>query len=162
MEPRRKALANPIVLTPELEKFFWKHVQKAEGDGCWFWKGARRKRGYGSCRGHAAHRVSFAVHYYAPPVDMEVCHTCDNPSCVRPDHLFLGTGKENMTDMANKGRRSPRSKEFTQDDHLRIEIEIVRLLQLGKSRLEIARELHVPVKTVRGLRAQYMWLPVPT
>lgn len=88
---------------------FWSRVNK--GDGCWMWTGAKMKkrRGYGAVRWDGitkyTHRVSWEITNGEIPDDMIVCHRCDNPPCVRPDHLFLGTDKDNYDDMVAKGRR---------------------------------------------------------
>jgi hypothetical protein len=89
---------------------FWEKVVK--GIECWLWIGATTRRGYGAI--HAAppsrkilvaSRVSWEIHYGAIPDGLFVCHRCDVPACVRPDHLFLGTDKENKADMMAKGRQ---------------------------------------------------------
>lgn len=93
---------------------FSKKVQK--GDYCWNWIAARNKLGYGviSYKGRPvlAHRLSFLLFKGEIPQGYCVCHTCDNPICVKPEHLWLGTHKENMRDKALKGRaRSPKGEE---------------------------------------------------
>jgi hypothetical protein len=80
---------------------FWARVLKSEG--CWLWKGAHPGK-YGQLDGRGAHVVSWELHFGPVPDGMHVCHKCDNPPCVRPDHLFLGTPLDNMTDKIAKGR----------------------------------------------------------
>lgn len=77
--------------------------------GCWIWQGNRRRRGYGvikNCERTAwsAHRVFYAAHVGPVPDDLFVLQKCDIPSCVNPEHLFLGTHQENMDDMVSKSR----------------------------------------------------------
>jgi hypothetical protein len=76
---------------------------------CWIWLGATTRDGYGVMgigrnKQHRAHRVSFEVFKGAIPEGMVVCHTCDTPRCVNPDHLFVGTVSDNTQDMLRKGR----------------------------------------------------------
>lgn len=92
-----------------LEKRFWKYVKKSHG--CWLWTGTRRPDGYGVIgrgkRGKGlirAHRLSWELVNGLVPVGKFVCHKCDNPSCVRPGHLFLGTNLDNIRDMRMKCR----------------------------------------------------------
>ena len=87
---------------------FWAHVRKS--DGCWLWTGYVDHRGYGrlTWRGQnyrLAHRVSYEL-AHADPAGLCVCHRCDNPLCVRPEHLFLGTRADNNRDMVAKGRQA--------------------------------------------------------
>lgn len=87
-------------------------------NGCWPWLAAKTKDGYGQFnvggRMQYAHRVSYGM-FVGPIGEYHVLHRCDNPSCVRPDHLFLGTHDDNMKDMAAKdrsGRAGGRPKKF--------------------------------------------------
>lgn len=85
---------------------FWDRMKKV-GD-CLEWSGSRDKDGYGTLRrgkiDHKAHRVAYELKNGQIPKGMCVCHTCDNPPCCNPDHLFLGTIKENNRDRTSKGR----------------------------------------------------------
>ena len=85
----------------------WEKVKKQEGDGCWEWFGAADQHGYGSMtiehRRKKAHRVSYELVHGPIPEGLHLCHKCDNPKCVRPDHLFPGTAKVNLQDAAAKG-----------------------------------------------------------
>jgi hypothetical protein len=85
---------------------FWSKVQKS--DDCWIWTGSKTGEGYGSLRVGArtvgTHRFSWVIENGSIPKGLSVLHRCDNPSCVRPSHLFLGTQKDNMQDCMAKGR----------------------------------------------------------
>lgn len=89
-----------------LETRFWQRVEKT--DGCWRWTGPLHAFGYGLIwRGGnnvGAHRISWEIHVGPIPDGLFVLHRCDNPPCVRPDHLFLGTQADNIHDMVAKGR----------------------------------------------------------
>lgn len=92
-----------------LEQRFWPKVDRRGPDECWPWKGSTNLRGYGRLkrggRFVAAHRLSWEIHYRKPvPHGLFVCHGCDNPPCVNPEHLWLGTHTDNMADMRRKGR----------------------------------------------------------
>lgn len=95
------------ILSPEVLRRFWKFVQVTEG--CWSWVGSTINGTYGQIkiagRIYASHRISWVIHNGSIPRNRLVCHHCDNPNCVRPDHLFIGTHNDNMNDMDRKSRR---------------------------------------------------------
>lgn len=96
-------------LSEQRKKDFHKKVNRISGDGCWLWQMKPCTGGYGmfSINGDSffAHRVAWMLHTGKDPIGWHVCHHCDTPLCVRPDHLFLGTDKTNLQDMARKGRQ---------------------------------------------------------
>lgn len=111
-----------------IEQRFWAKVDKGEPDECWEWTGAK-SRGYGTITRDAAdggttalaHRVSWEIHNGPIPKNMSyhgmvVAHSCDNPACVNPNHLWLGTQGQNLKDMIEKGRGSQLSSPFPSSD----------------------------------------------
>ncbi|MDE2096186.1 MAG: HNH endonuclease [Patescibacteria group bacterium] len=97
-------------------KSFWKHVdQTTNPNGCWIWTASKQPYGYGQIGvGHPinltfrAHRVSWIIHHGPIPLGMDVLHDCpggDNPSCVNPEHLWLGNDILNHNDKVKKGRQ---------------------------------------------------------
>lgn len=98
---------------------FWAKVTKTEG--CWEWTGARTSRGYGNVwqgnRSTLAHRVSWTVHFGSIPEGKHVLHHCDNPPCVKPEHLFLGDHYANMRDCRQKGRHAQAAKTHCSQGH---------------------------------------------
>lgn len=101
-------------MSPAMSDRFWGQVDKLGpvhpilATRCWIWTRAKARFGYGVSRIdgriHSTHRVSWAMAYGDIPAGLNVLHHCDNPPCVRPDHLFVGTQRDNSLDMWSKGR----------------------------------------------------------
>ncbi len=97
----------------DIEKFrgnFWGYVKLDTEDRCWLWIGASSSHGYGNFRAgekqFRAHRFSWLLNRGSIPEGQFVLHQCDNPKCVNPGHLFLGTHRDNMRDKVSKGRQA--------------------------------------------------------
>lgn len=106
------------------EDRFWSRVAIIPFHPCWEWIGGKAKNGYGVFYSGErpgmsvkAHRFSWRLNFGSLPNELDVCHKCDNPGCVRPDHLFLGTHSDNMHDMASKGRTRLKCRDACKHGH---------------------------------------------
>ncbi len=103
---RTKGCYKQCTRTKPVYEVFFRHINKTEN--CWLWTGCIGKWGYGNFRlinkTVLAHRLSWMLHNGEIPNEMFVCHSCDNPACVNPDHLWIGTHQDNIDDMMEKGR----------------------------------------------------------
>lgn len=100
--------SSPSVFMADLQQRLLKRVRRLM-TGCWIWTGSTKPNGYGNInvagKTLMTHRAAWLAFKGEIPNGMQVCHHCDTPACVNPDHLFLGSQKDNMDDMDAKGRR---------------------------------------------------------
>ena len=149
---------------PVAERF--RRFVDSSGD-CWVWTGSRNGFGYGQMsvngRPRGAHRVSYEMHVGPIPKGMEVCHRCDNPPCVNPDHLFLGTHAENMADSLAKGRAARMLGEDASSAKLTAaQVDLIRRMSLGgMPNPAIARQFGVHTSTVWSAVVGKTWGPNP-
>jgi predicted XRE-type DNA-binding protein len=150
-----------------LEEQFWSTVEHHSPDDCWIWIGNRSGGRYGRLRNHgrrwSSHRASYEIHYGPIPDGMFVCHTCDNPACVNPKHLFLGTANDNMQDKINKGRQRHLSGESNPASRLTVEqvTQIRQRAKQGEIQRELAQEFGVTQSTVSEIVLYKIWRNVP-
>lgn len=135
------------------------------GDTCWIWLGSTNKAGYGQLGVSRTRRYAHQLAYelYRGPIaeGLEVCHTCDRPSCVNPEHLFLGTHAQNMADMARKGRGATRHRPG--DLHPMAKLtegqvrEIRERIVAGEKQVDLATEFGVRFSTISMLHRRQTW-----
>ncbi len=140
---------------------FWEKVRKADGDGCWEWLAHRNARGYGTfstaTRVHRlAHRVAWELTAGELSADARVLHRCDNPACVRPSHLFIGTQADNVADMMQKGRGKKALGERSGMSKLTDDV-VVEARSTGVSIPELARRVGVHPSTLWKARSGKSW-----
>lgn len=150
-----------------IETRFWRYVEKT--DHCWVWTGAKTYGGYGVINGGRrqklvrAHRLSYTLAYGPFDPVLDVCHACDNPKCVRPEHLFLGDAKANVADMLAKGRASGGGP--SGEEHHQAKLNWASVAQIrdayatGESSLnKLAKQFDVSKKTIFNIVHRKIWL----
>jgi hypothetical protein len=147
------------------EEVFWAKVNKNIGMNktCWEWTGKSLMSGYGRMRFNGSykgtHRISWEISNGDIPKRLSVLHKCDNRLCVNPEHLFLGTQKDNMLDMISKGRSNPQQG----DSHCHAKLKkdqvllIRKRLAQGESQTALSHEFNVHQTTIYDIKAQRSW-----
>lgn len=151
------------ITPPEIR--FWKFVQKTES--CWLWTGNKSNWNYGLFKAGEkdtySHRFSWILHHGPIPEGMCVLHRCDNPPCINPDHLFLGTFADNTHDMHKKGRAN--TSKGSQHCHAKLTesqvAEIRRRYALGNiTQSELGAEFGVHRVSIRRIIKRKVWVHV--
>jgi len=143
------------------EERFWSKVAIGGPDDCWEWTAGKDRCGYGGFkmggRPFQSHRVSWELANGAIPDGILACHKCDNPGCVNPAHLFLGTNADNAADREAKGRGARGGNHYRSkltDADVR---KIRGLLKGGEIHREIAVRFGVSSSTIRHISTGYTW-----
>lgn len=147
------------------EDRFWRYVEKSAG--CWPWTGSKTPKGYGKLgeggkggRGLLAHRFSYEVHKGQIPHGLVVMHSCDNPSCVNPDHLTTGTQSENILDSFRKGRKICCPPHYSGQAHYAAKLtdDLVKWIRSsGLSIRMMAAQLGLPESTIGRAKRGQTW-----
>ena len=152
---------NNVNKTPEQR--FWEKVGQSTTNDCWLWAGPQAK-GYGVLniggKNAKAHRISYILHYGEIPERKIVCHHCDTPLCCNPQHLFIGTHRDNVHDKLTKGRYRHgsviRHRKFTDDEVVKIR----ELANQGYSYAAIARLFPVGKSQIRNIVLRLSWAQI--
>jgi hypothetical protein len=153
----------PYIRTSTVDEFaavFWERV--AKGDGCWTWLGRTTGKGYGQITSKwfttkSAHRIAYEL-ANGPAGDLHVLHRCDNPPCVNPAHLFLGTNRDNIHDMLRKGRQPRIGSKNPHAKLTEAQVGTVkRMLADGWSYAAISLQTGVPRYAISAIYCGKVW-----
>lgn len=123
---------------------------------CIEWNGHRNKAGYGKTNGKLAHRIAFQRHTGIDPKGLLVCHHCDNPPCVNPDHLFLGTHQDNSDDKMRKNRFKKLTGERNGAAKMTDDIAQMVINEPG-TYVDVAKKFGVSMSSVRNAKLGIKW-----
>lgn len=149
-----------------LDVRFRNFVMAGAPEQCWPWKGKPNSSGYGSIRmpGRVgkmilAHRLAYEFYYQQPvPRNLCVLHSCDNPICVNPHHLFLGTNADNVADRENKGRGNSRGFPGERCGHAKLKnADVINIRRDSRSHYKIAIDYGVARSTVTNIKLRRTW-----
>lgn len=153
-----KMVATKESRQPSSERF-WSRVER--GPDCWNWQGRLGTSGYGQIKiwgkQWIASRVAWTLVFGQIPLGLCVCHHCDNPRCVNPTHLWLGTSQENMADMRQKARASRGERNHSAVLTSADVIEIRRLLAAGFKHRELSAQYGVAMSTIAHIATGRSW-----
>ena len=132
------------------------HVKSQPVGGCWICFLRPTKKGYTYVRNKRAHRIVWEHHSGTIPKGLLVCHSCDAPACVNPDHLFLGTSLDNMADMIEKARDKHPKGANTHTAKL-TEKEVRKILKDNRTAYSISKEYIVSPRAIRSIKNGETW-----
>lgn len=142
-----------------LNRFTSKYKHNLKTD-CWEWLAGKHVDGYGTFwvnrKNSLAHRVSYELFVGSIPPSLSVLHTCDNPSCVNPKHLFVGTQDDNMKDMIQKNRKKVINGSNLPQSKLTIQ-QVLEIRKKEKFQYEYAKDFGVCQATVREAQVGLTW-----
>jgi hypothetical protein len=155
------------VKIPTDAEFILARIEPDTNGGCWLWTGAINTGGYGFSKRGLAHRLSHKT-FKGEPGDFLVCHTCDVRSCVNPDHLWLGTHKDNSDDMMKKQRGGWHEKKphhlsvwHDGDQNPSSKLSSLKAAEIRSSSLhkvDLAEKYGVSVSTINRILAGTIWI----
>jgi hypothetical protein len=134
-----------------LRERFEEYYKESSKDECWEWLSNLDKNGYGEIRVNnktkKAHRISYELYKGEIPINMFICHKCDNPSCVNPNHLFLGTHQDNVNDKVNKKRQHSKLNEN----------DIMSILNSNEKSIILSKIYDVSQKHINRIKRREQW-----
>ena len=151
----------PLPLSEKVLSSFYRMTKKDVEENCWLWSGKKNRWGYGKQKiggkEYIASRLSWYIHNGKDPKSLEVCHRCNNPSCVNPKHLYLGTHAENLRDagidgLMPRGSKNPGSK-LTEDQV----DELKRLSKSGMSSRKLSLLFPITPRSIRRIVSGARW-----